>query len=64
MKGYKMDKLDADWLSVEFAAAEAEVASWSEGLRASLFERDPLEVAEGDETTSDRVNGQAALRCQ
>lgn len=55
-----MGQLDADWLSVEFAAAEAEVASWSEGLRASLVEREPLTAPEDDDTTSDRTHGQAA----
>ena len=59
-----MGQLDADWLSVEFAAAEAEVASWSEGLRASLVERDNSQAADPEDTTLDLAGGQAALRCQ
>lgn len=55
-----MGQLDADWLSVEFAAAEAEVANWSEGLRASLVEKEPLDPIDEGNTTSDRAPGQAA----
>lgn len=51
-----MGQLDADWLSVEFAAAEAEIASWSEGLRASLVEREPIDPSEESNTFRDAIH--------
>lgn len=46
-----MSQLDADWLSVEFASAEAEVAGWSEGLKSSLVNREADQSAELTENT-------------
>lgn len=62
---WEMSQLDADWLSVEFASAEAEVEHWSEGLRASLVNRELPEEANYKAAVEVGEENQVELRrCQ